>query len=145
MIRKHLDRYEIDDAPGRLDFPKLEEWLSASYWSPRIKEPEIRKGAANSTLVVGCYLDGKQVGYMRLVSDKVRFAWVMDVYVEEAHRRKGIAEGMMRFSMEHPELLDVYSWMLATKDAHSVYSKVGFGPLDRPENVMGLKKEKVRP
>ncbi len=40
---------------------------------------------------------------------------------------------------------DVYSWLLGTRDAHSVYRNVGFGPLSNPENMMMLKKEKIRP
>jgi GNAT superfamily N-acetyltransferase len=145
MKRKYLECYEFDDDPARLDFPQLEGWLSVSYWSPGIREPEIRKGAVNSALVAGCYADGKQVGYLRVASDKTRFAFIMDVFVDERHRRRGIGENLVRFAMEHPELSDVYSWLLATRDAHPVYRKAGFSPLANPENMMMLKKEKIRP
>ena len=144
MKSHYLDLYEFDDDLGRLDYATLESWLTESYWSPRIKAAEIKKGAVNSTLVAGCYQDGRQVGYMRLISDKTRFGYIMDVYVAEAHRRKGIAENLVRFAMSHPDLADVYMWMLGTKDAHEVYRKVGFGPVTLPENLMVLKKEKVR-
>ncbi|MDB5049639.1 MAG: hypothetical protein JWO30_2710 [Fibrobacteres bacterium] len=145
MKHTYLDAYEFDDDLGRLDYPVLEAWLSGTYWSPRIKAAEIEKGAVNSTLVAGCYLDGRQVGYMRLISDKTRFAYIMDVFVEDAHRRKGIAENLVRFAMGHPELQDVYMWLLGTQDAHSVYRKAGFGPVASPENLMMFKKEKLRP
>ncbi|HKP94141.1 MAG TPA: GNAT family N-acetyltransferase [Fibrobacteria bacterium] len=144
MKSAYLDIYEFDDDLGRLDYAVLEAWLSKTYWSPGIKAAEIEKGAVNSTLVLGCYLEGRQVGYMRLVSDKTRFAFIMDVYVAEEHRGKGIAGNMVRFAMDHPDLGDVYSWLLGTRDAHSVYRRVGFGPLASPENMMMLKKEKVR-
>lgn len=144
MKSRYLDRYEFDDDLGRLDYAILESWLTESYWSPRIKAAEIEKGAVNSTLAAGCYLDGGQVGYMRLVSDKTRFGFIMDVYVAEAHRGKGIGENLVRFAMSHPDLADVYMWMLGTKDAHAVYRKIGFGAVPLPENLMVLKKEKVR-
>ena len=144
MKSRYLDDYEFDDDLGRLDYAVLEGWLSKTYWSPRIKASEIEKGAVNSTLVAGCYRDGKQIGFMRLVSDKTRFAFIMDVYVAEEHRRKGIAESLVRFAMGHPDLADVYSWLLGTQDAHSVYQNVGFGALTNPENMMMLKKDKVR-
>lgn len=87
--------YEIDDDFGRLDFRMLEGWLTASYWSPGIRLPEIVQGARNSALNLGCFWkgdgEGKQVGYLRVASDKTRFAYIMDVYVDEAHRRRGLA------------------------------------------------------
>jgi ribosomal protein S18 acetylase RimI-like enzyme len=139
------DIYEFDDDILRLQYPVLEKWLSQAYWSPGIREAEIRQGAENSTLNLGCYAEGKQVGYLRVVSDKTRFAYLMDVYVDEAHRRQGMAEAMTRFAMEHPDLLDVYLWLLGTRDAQAVYAKVGFGPLPAPQNWMILRKEKIRP
>lgn len=145
MILKYLDAYEFDDSFDRLDFDLLEKWLTETYWSPRIRKEEIRRSAENSTLVVGCYSGGLQVGYMRLVSDKTRFGYLMDVYVDDRHRRKGIAENMVRFAVGHPDLRDVYLWLLATQDGHSVYSKVGFGPLPAPERWMMFRKEKIRP
>jgi GNAT superfamily N-acetyltransferase len=137
--------YEFDDSLDRLDFAVLESWLGATYWSPNIKAPEIALGARNSTLVVGCYHGSAPVGYLRLVSDKVRFAYIMDVYVESAHRRKGIAENMVKFAMAHPAVTDVYLWLLATRDGHSVYGKAGFTPLPAPEMWMMHRKEKIRP
>lgn len=139
------DGYEIDDSFDRLDFLILESWLTRTYWSPGIRIEEILKGARNSALNVGCYHRGNQVGYLRVASDKTRFGYIMDVYVEDAHRRKGLAQAMVRFAMAHPDLVDVYLWLLATQDAQSVYAKAGFGPLPVPGNWMVIRKEKVRP
>jgi len=136
--------YEIDNDICRLDFDVLEKWLSQTYWSQGISKEEIHKGAVNSTMVVGCYLGQEQVGYMRLISDKIRFGYIMDVYVELNHRNKGIAQQMIRFALNNPELKNVYQWLLVTQDAHSVYSGIGFRPLPNPERWMMLNKEKVR-
>ena len=95
-------------------------------------------------MVVGCYLGQEQVGYMRLISDKTRIGYIMDVYVELDHRNKGIARQMILFALNNPELKDVYQWLLATRDAHTVYSGIGFSPLPNPERWMMIKKEKVR-
>lgn len=144
-MKKDYLEYEFDDSPDRLDFAILESWLGATYWSPGIKAPEIESGARNSTLVVGCYQGTAQVGYMRLISDKVRFAYIMDVYVESGHRRKGLAENMVKFAMAHPTVAEVYIWLLATRDSHPVYRKAGFAPLPVPEMWMIQRKEKIRP
>ena len=136
--------YEIDDDISRLNFEVLEEWLSQTYWSPRISKTEIHKGAINSTMVVGCYLGQDQVGYMRLISDKTRFGYIMDVYVDQNHRNKGIARQMILFALNNPELKDVYQWLLATEDAHPVYFGIGFRPLPNPGRWMMFKKDKIR-
>jgi GNAT superfamily N-acetyltransferase len=81
---------------------------------------------------------------LRLVSDRTRFAYIMDVYVDAAHRKKGLALKMMRFALNHPQLKDVYLWLLATQDAHRVYAKAGFGALENPTVWMVKRKKKIR-
>jgi hypothetical protein len=51
---------------------------------------------------------------------------------------------MVLFALNNPELKDVYQWLLATRDARTVYSGIGFSPLPNPERWMMIKKEKVR-
>ena len=144
-MKMDFNGYVLDDDIASIDFTRVTEWLAGSYWSPRISQTEVEKGARNSSLVVGAYrAEDEQVGYARLVSDRTRFAYIMDVFVEPAHRRKGLAGAMVRFAMDHPEYRDVYQWLLATHDAHDVYEKVGFKPLDHPERWMVLRKEKLR-
>jgi ribosomal protein S18 acetylase RimI-like enzyme len=81
---------------------------------------------------------GEQVGYLRVISDKTRFAYLCDVWVETAHRRRGLARAMVRYAMEHPEFSTV-KWLLATLDAHAVYSTMGFSPLQEPQRWMEWK------
>lgn len=142
MKTRFRDKYEIDDSLERIDFSVLEKWLSETWWSPGIGREEIIQGAQNSTIAVGCYSDEGQVGYLRVVSDRTRFAYFMDVFVDEDHRRKGIARAMMSFVIEHPDFKDVYQWLLATKDAHGVYAKLGFQPLPNPEAWMIIRKDR---
>ena len=115
-MRTRLDGdYEIDDDFGRLDFRTLEVWLTASYWLPGIRLPEIVQGARNSALNLG-----------------------------EAHRRRGLARALVAAAQSHPDLAEVYTWLLATRDAQAVYAGNGFGPLPVPENWMIIRKEKRR-
>ena len=100
---------------------------------------KVERAARNSSLVVGAYRGGEQVGYLRLVSDKTTFAWVCDVYVDEVHRGRGIARAMVRFALAHPEHQGLRRWLLATQDAHDIYAACGFKPLDNPERWMFLR------
>lgn len=133
--------YWISDEWTGIDFGKVTQWLTASYWSPGIGREEVERGARFSALVVGAYAPGgEQVGYARLASDKTRFAYVMDVYVAEKHRHKGVARAMMRFILDHPDYQSVYLWLLGTRDAHEFYQKAGFHALKHVDRWMAIQK-----
>jgi GNAT superfamily N-acetyltransferase len=131
--------YEISADRDRLRIDDVREMLAGTYWSPGITKNEIEKGICNSALVVGAYdKTGKQVGFCRVISDKTRFAYLLDVIVAPDIRHHGIGQAMVRFAMAHPDLKDVYQWLLKTSDAHGVYGKCGFVPLAETEKWMGI-------
>jgi GNAT superfamily N-acetyltransferase len=138
--------YTLSDDIARIDFEKVTNWLTGAYWSPGIGRTEVERGAKYSSLVIGAYdASGTQVGYGRLASDRTRFGYFMDVFVDPAHRGRGLGRAIVRFGMEHPEHLPVYLWLLATNDAHGVYAKLGFAPLTHPERMMAIKRERPNP
>ncbi len=128
--------YSISSDRDRINESQVHFWLTNTYWSPGVSRERVIEAMDNSALVVGAYLEEKQVGYMRLVSDKTTFSWISDVYVDEAHRGKGLAKAMVAFSMEHPEFAAINRWLLATRDAHDVYKPLGFGALEYPDHFM---------
>jgi GNAT superfamily N-acetyltransferase len=135
VIRPH-DGYELDDSLERMDFARVHGWLTTAYWSVGVSRDRVEKAARGSSLIVGVYQNDAQVAYLRVVSDKTTFAWVCDVFVDEAHRGRGIARAMLRFALEHPEHQGLRRWLLATANAHGVYREVGFVPLPSPERWM---------
>lgn len=135
-MKQTFQEFEIDDERARLDFDWVHSRLADTYWHTDLTRETIEKTAKHSALVVGAYCEGEQVGYLRVVSDTVRFAYLADVYVEEEQRGKGIARAMVKFALEHPEYATVTRWLLATRDAHGVYAGIGFEPLAKPESWM---------
>ena len=133
-------RYSCD----AMDFAKVTAMLATAFWCEGISELEVRRGAENSALVVGAFLGGEQVGYARAISDKTRFAYILDVYVDERFRRRGIGQMMVRGILGHEDLKDVYQWLLITKDAHGVYEKLGFRVTARPGDWMEIRTPRPR-
>jgi GNAT superfamily N-acetyltransferase len=132
-------RVDISANKDSLRLDDIQEMLSKVFWSPNITKNEILKGIKNSALVVGAYTEGgEQIGFLRVVSDEVRFAYILDVVVREDHRRQGLGQKMVKFALSHPQLQDVYQWVLKTLDAHSVYEKCGFEPLQYQERWMSI-------
>lgn len=138
-----MENIIIKDGMTSMDFVKVSQMLSNAFWCLGIKIDEVIKSAENSALIVGAFSDEtNQIGYARVVSDKNRFAYILDVYVDEPFRGKGVGQKMMNYILNHPDLKDVYHWLLITKDAHEVYSKVGFKPLSRPLDWMEIRNAK---
>jgi len=100
----------------------------------------VERAARHSSLVVGAYDGQLQAGYLRVVSDLVRFAYICDVFVAEAYRGRGIATRMLDQALNDPEHADVRRWALVTQDAHALYRGHGFDSLANPERWMVLAK-----
>ena len=134
-----MQELAVKDGVAEMDFERVRDMLAASFWTPGVSLAEVVRGAENSALVTGAFLGGRQIGYARVISDKTRFAYILDVYVAEEHRRKGVGRAMLRHILAHRELKDVYQWLLVTKDAHGVYGSLGFAPVSRPLDWMEIR------
>lgn len=134
-----MSNYIIKDGYSEMDFDRVTDLLKDTFWCKGIKRDEVIKGAQNSALLVGTFAeDNKQIGFARVISDKTRFAYIMDVIVDENYRKRGIGQLMMNHILNHDDLKTVYQWLLVTKDAHGVYKKVGFNPVNRPNDWMEI-------
>jgi len=133
--------YVITTDRSRIDFAFVHAFLTTAYWSPGITLRAVERAAANS-LPFGIFHESddgavvSQLGYGRVLTDYVRFAYVMDVFVVEQQRGKGLAGWLMQTMLSHPELREVSAWLLKTRDAHGLYERLGFTPLAEPELYM---------
>ena len=128
--------YTISTDSKRLDLPVIHDFISnQSYWG-RGRAIEVVQRAVDNSLNFGLYTQAQQVGFARVVTDYSTFAWIADVFVLGEHRGRGLSKWLMEVILSHPQLLGFRRWVLATKDAHSLYARFGFIPLHRPERWM---------
>ncbi len=130
----------ISDDRTFLDLPRVHEWIANSYWATGIPFEVFRRSAENS-LCLGAYRHGEQIGFARVVTDRATFAWICDVWVEQAARGAGIGKQLIAAILQHPDLQDLRRWGLATKDAHSLYAGFGFQPVDAGRGMEKLDRE----
>jgi GNAT superfamily N-acetyltransferase len=126
------DGYELDDDRARLDRDAVHAYLGGeSYWAKgRTRERQDALIDASGH-VVGLYDDGRQVGFARAVDcDGAGFVYLADVYVLEECRGQGLGVELVREIVENGPYAD-RRWVLHTRDAHSLYEKLGFGPNER--------------
>lgn len=132
-----MNEYFISTNKSKLDLTVIENFLmNKSYWAKGRSTKTIEKSIKNS-LCFGVYTDNDlQVGFARVVSDFAVFAWIMDLFILEEHRNKGLSKLLMTEIMNHPDLQGLQRWGLGTNDAHGLYEKFGFRPLAKPEMIM---------
>jgi len=129
--------YVISTDPSMVDLDAVHGFLQRSYWAAD-RPLETVKRSVERSLSFGLYQekDRRQVGFARVVTDFATFAWLCDVFIDEAHRGQGLGAWLMETVVGHPELRCMRLWVLGTRDAHGLYEKIGFTPLPVPEKWM---------
>jgi GNAT superfamily N-acetyltransferase len=132
------DGYVISDDADRVDIGVVHAFLVRSYWAQGIGRDVIERAMAHSLNFSVFAASGEQVGFCRVASDYATFAYLMDVFVLEEHRGRGLGVWLMETVMSHPSLQGLRVFRLATMDAHGLYEKFGFRPLAHPERMMEI-------
>ncbi|MGD8406423.1 MAG: GNAT family N-acetyltransferase [Anaerolineales bacterium] len=135
QFEMHRDNFTISTDPSRLDINAIADMLSRAYWAQGRTSQMISRYLQHS-LTFGLYDGSRQIGLARVVSDYTTFAWLCDVFIHEEYRGQGLGKWLLESVHSHPELQGVRRWMLATKDAHGLYSQFGWVPIEPPERWM---------
>ncbi len=127
--------YRITTDPSAMDLDAIHGYLTRSYWATGVSREVVARSIAGS-IPFGVFAGDRQVGFARVISDRATFAYLADVFVLEEYRGQGLGVWLVEVVAAHPELQGLRRWLLATRDAHSLYAKVGFEPLPAPERFM---------
>jgi GNAT superfamily N-acetyltransferase len=115
----------LTDDLEAVDLDFVEEMLRGSYWAASRPRSDIERSVAAS-LNFAVLADGEQVGYARVVTDSVTFAWIGDVVVSPDFRGRGIGKWIVECLLEHPAVAPTTQKLLKTRDAHGLYRQFGF-------------------
>lgn len=133
-----VEGFSITDDVTRIDIARVHHYLSEeSYWAKGIPFDVVDRAVRNSLSFAVLDAAGELAGFARVITDRATFAYLADVFILEQHRGKGLSKQLMAAILEHPQLQDLRRWMLATQDAHGLYSQyAGFRPIRFPERWM---------
>lgn len=132
------EEYAVSDEPERLDLEVIHGFLTRSYWAEGIPRQTVARSIEHS-IPFGVYHLGNpetQVGFARVVSDHATFAYLADVFVLDSHRGHGLGIWLVECIVAHPELQSLRRWILATKNAHTLYRRFGWDGLASPDRWM---------
>lgn len=131
--------YVFSNDKSKLQIQIIHSFLSKeSYWAKNIPESTVLK-AIEGSLCYGVYHQQQQIAFARVITDRATFAYLADVFVVEKHRGFGLSKQLIDFIINDSQLKNLRRFMLATKDAHSLYEKFGFKSLSTPERFMEIK------
>lgn len=129
------EKLEISTDKNKLQLEVIHGVLSQSYWADWRSLAQIKLSIAQ-TDCFGAYIDGVQVGFMRVLTDRIAFAYLMDVFVIPEMQGRGYAQMLLQAVFDDERYQQVNKWLLITRDAHTLYEKKGFKPLAAPEQFM---------
>ena len=129
-------KFTISTSRNRLQIDAIHKFLSEeSYWAKeRIREQT--ETAIKNSLPFGVYKGENLIGFARVVTDFATFAYLGDVFILDEFRGQGLSKWLMEVIINHPELQGLRRWILATRDAHTLYEKFDFSALKFPERWM---------
>ncbi len=123
----------------KLNVDMIHTYLSSeAYWSRGRSRAVVEKSIANALCFGMYHSSGQQVGFARVVTDYAVFAWLMDVFIIEGYRRRGLSKQLITNVLSHPDLQNLQRWGLLTADAHTLYQQYGFTPIASPKWFMEL-------
>lgn len=131
--------YLISTDNFKLNVEAIHDFLSnRSYWAKGRSLDDVIRTIENS-VCFGIY-DAKEemLGFARVVTDHVAFAYLMDVFVLEEFRGNGLGKALVKHVIEHPDL-QVKFWLLGTVNAHEMYRKLGFSELSNVARYMEIR------
>ena len=144
MAERQRDGYVLTTDAARVDVDRVHQWLcEESYWAagrPREVVARSIEGSVPYSILAGA----DQVGFARVVTDAATFAWICDVFIDAGHRGHGLGKWLVDSIVEDLSAAGIARLLLATKDAHEVYRRSGFAPLEGPDRFMEIDRRPTR-
>ena len=134
--------YTISTETPDMNLSFIHQFLSNSYWAKDIPIETVQK-AIQGSIPFGVFKGKAQVGFARVITDGATFAYLADVFIDEAHRGFGLSKFLMEAVMVHPRLQNLRRFVLVTRDAHGLYEQFGFTPIHNPELWMQVHRPDV--
>ena len=108
-----------------IDWVALKQTLLEDDFDNGRTPEQLRLSCEGSAVNVFARLDGRVIGTVRVLSDGVCNAYMVDVWTQTPYRHRGIARRMIELALEQLEGQHVY---LFTDSAEELYGKLGFTP-----------------
>ena len=118
------ESFVISDEPDNTSVDETFALLQTTYWAHK-RPLNVVQQIIERSLCFFLRIDGKQIGFARVITDFVTTSWLADVVLHETYQKQGLGEWMMKCVLAHPQLKGT-QFALQTADAHVFYERLGF-------------------
>ena len=126
----------IKTGKENMDVKMIHHFLSEeSYWAKDISYTMVDHSLTHS-YCVGAFIDDRQVGFGRVITDYYTFGWFADFFVIPECRGMGVSKKILAHILEQPWSMRLRRKMLNTADAHGLYRQFQFTELAKPSNIL---------
>ena len=117
--------FVISTDPRKLDIDVVFGFLVQAKWWPELTSESLERALRHS-LCFSLKESGRQIGFARIITDFVTYAYLCDVYIVEERRGRGLGTWLIRSVLEHPDLKNLKRVSLITHHAQDFYRGLGF-------------------
>lgn len=107
----------------------------------RADKSELYKAISNSWYCLSAYNNAnKLVGFGRLISDGILYAFICDMIIDPDYQNQGIGSSILKKLIQHCKIQKVrVLWLLSASNKSGFYKKHGFE--ERPSEAPGMQLE----
>jgi GNAT superfamily N-acetyltransferase len=134
-FHREREGFVVSTNPGVLDVNAVFEFLTQARWWNDLTKDSLDRALQNS-ICFSLLETGRQIGLARVVTDRVTYAYLCDVFIREDRRRQGLGSWLIRCVLEHPDLKNLKRVALITHDVQAFYLGLGFRSTSCPECYM---------
>lgn len=123
-------RYTILEGAANMRLDDVVRLLRTTYWAAQRPVEKIEASLRHSACY-GVWLEDEQklAGFARVITDYATTYYLCDVIIDEAYRGKGLGTALIGHVEARPEYAGLRG-LLLTRDAHGLYAKFGFEPVN---------------
>lgn len=114
---------------------QLQKLYQQTWWANN-RTPEETATILRNSISFGLFENetSKLIGYARVLTDEIRYAFIFDVIVDEKYHGQGWGKRLMQYIISHPKLSRIkYFELTCRPDMIEFYTKFGFSENYGPE------------
>jgi GNAT superfamily N-acetyltransferase len=131
------DHYVISTERKRLNLDFIHRSLTHCPWSEGISRDKVERSIQTS-FCFGVYDRDAQIGFARVITDFVTFAYIGDFFIAGPHRGHGLGKWLISTILACPEIANLQRKCIVTAEAHGLYREMGFMSVQRPAAYLEL-------
>jgi GNAT superfamily N-acetyltransferase len=122
---REKNSFVISTDPGALDVEAVFAFLAQAKWWTELTRESLERALSHS-LCFSLKEGDRQIGFARVITDFVTYAYLCDVYIVAERRGRGLGSWLIRSALEHPDLKKLKRVALITHDAQDFYLGLDF-------------------